>query len=377
MIKTTRSAGFVLLMFVGCLGLGMNALAAPSDNELHETLQKLRLNQIQLIGVHNAYHIAIPDAEFKLWLKQAGRDVGMLNVLDYTHPPLNEQLNEGIRHFELDVWRDENGGRFSNPLTFKLLGKEGSKARSNYDPENKLSKPGYKVLHNKDFDIYSQCLVFTDCLREIKTWSQENQNHFPVMLQIEVKGELAKTPAEEQKAWQELEAEILSVFPAEQIIRPDDVRGNGVSLNETITTKGWPMISAVSGKVMFMLDNTDRKMKSYMGANNNLENKILFVSAPPGHPSSAWLKMNDPYNADIPTLVAKGYLIRTRSDANTMQSRLNDVVQRDTALKSGAQFISSDYPTADSRFSNYQVNFGSKRYWRCNPITAKHCDGYH
>ena len=40
----------------------------------------------------------------------------------------------------------------------------------------------------------------------------------------------------------------------------------------------------------------------------------------------------------------QGYIVRTRSDADTKEGRTGDTTTRDKALKSGAQMISTDYP---------------------------------
>uniref|UniRef100_UPI00345866C7 Ca2+-dependent phosphoinositide-specific phospholipase C n=1 Tax=uncultured Christiangramia sp. TaxID=503836 RepID=UPI00345866C7 len=70
-----------------------------------------RINQIQLIGTHNSYHIALP-------LENLNR-IGIINrglkdSLEYSHRPLTEQLQTlGIRHFELDVFADPKGGHYS------------------------------------------------------------------------------------------------------------------------------------------------------------------------------------------------------------------------------------------------------------------------
>ena len=62
----------------------------------------IRINQIQLIGTHNSYHIALPEKN----LKRIGIiNRGLKDSLEYTHRPLTEQLEKlGVRHFELDIY---------------------------------------------------------------------------------------------------------------------------------------------------------------------------------------------------------------------------------------------------------------------------------
>jgi len=96
----------------------------------------------------------------------------------------------------------------------------------------------------------------------------------------------------------------------------------------------------------------------------------MFASVAPENPAAAWFKINDPIKDfdRIQKLVREGFLVRTRADADTRQARTNDVAQRDKALASGAQFISTDYPEPDRRFSDYSVRFPDRQVARSNPV---------
>jgi Phosphoinositide phospholipase C, Ca2+-dependent len=63
-------------------------------------------------------------------------------------------------------------------------------------------------------------------------------------------------------------------------------------------------------------------------------------------------------------------LVRTRADADTRQARSGDIKERDKALASGAQFISTDYPRPDRRFSDYSVRFPDGQVARSNPVSG-------
>ena len=63
--------------------------------------------------------------------------------------------------------------------------------------------------------------------------------------------------------------------------------------------------------------------------------------------------------------------MRTRADTDTRQARSNNPTQRNMALASGAQFISSDYPEPDRRLSPYCVQFTNRVVARANPISGK------
>ncbi len=72
-----------------------------------------RLNQIQVIGTHNSYHLA-PDPAVRTLIAAAGRR--QAEALDYSHRPLAEQFSkQGIRQIELDVYADPDGKLFADP----------------------------------------------------------------------------------------------------------------------------------------------------------------------------------------------------------------------------------------------------------------------
>ena len=62
---------------------------------LAASAQDLHMNQIQVIATHNSYHIA--------------KEKPLMPDLAYSHPPLNEQLDNGVRGFELDVYLQPEG----------------------------------------------------------------------------------------------------------------------------------------------------------------------------------------------------------------------------------------------------------------------------
>ena len=70
----------------------------------------------------------------------------------------------------------------------------------------------------------------------------------------------------------------------------------------------------------------------------------------------------------IPELVKQGYIIRTRSDIETVEARTNDSTRKVAAFKSGAQITSTDYYTPDVRLSNFTVQWDGKHAGRINPV---------
>jgi hypothetical protein len=173
-----------------------------------------------------------------------------------------------------------------------------------------------------------------------------------------------------------IDAEIRSVFPPEQLLVPDDVRGEEVTLELAVQTRGWPRLSQARGRIMFALDNTGSARDLYIAGHASLEGRVLFTDSPAGTPEAAFMKRNDPLSepGEIEALVQQGYMVRTRADADTVQARTNDTTQRDAALASGAHFISTDYPVPNPAFSEYQVTLPGGRVARCNPVNPGPCE---
>lgn len=335
----------------------------------------LRLNHVQVLGTHNSYK-RYP-AEDLISLLNTYRS-GWADNISYQHRPLGEQLALlGIRQFELDVFMDPDGGLFADPAGGRLIN----------DPElavNRavLTQPGLKVLHSQDVDYRTTCLTLITCLTQIRDWSTRNPTHLPIMVMLELKdgprqdwGPLTYTTPLTIDASNifTVDDEIWQVFERSHVVTPDDVRGDHTTLNEAVMQRGWPTLADSRGKILFALDNTGRHLDDYLSPSQVLAGRALFVSAAPGHPASAFLKMNNVI-ADgeaIKTYSAQGYLIRTRSDVPSHEARTGDTTRRNLALDSGAQYISTDYAEPSPLGSEYQVVLpDTDGVARCNPVSA-------
>jgi len=331
----------------------------------------IRLNQIQVLGTHNSYHVAGTPA-MQAALGERARN------LDYTHRPLVEQLTTlNIRKFELDVFADPDGGLFASPTALKTI--EGLEP-----PGPEMRAPGFKVLHVPDVDFRTTCATLTRCLTIIRDWSRAHPAHVPIMIMIEAKDQPLDDPDKRRYvtplpidavALRALDVEIRSVFAGDHVITPDRVRGAHPTLAAAVQKDGWPTLRASRGKVMFALDNTDHHRDVYLEGNPSLEGRVLFVSSTAGDPSAAFIKMNEALGEDeerIRQNVKKGFLVRTRSDIPTDEARSGSTTRRDSAFRSGAQFVSTDYPEPSPFGSGYRAFLpgAEKAAARCNPVTA-------
>lgn len=336
----------------------------------------IKLNQIQIIGSHNSYKKIIQP---ELWKLIYAKDSMLANSLQYEHIPLEEQLELGLRSLELDVYLDQQGGKYSQPLGLSYLQKMG-KAVEPYDLANELTQPGLKVFHIQDFDFRSHNLLFKNCLLAIKKWSLSNKNHIPIIITINAKDSKINFDGANvpllfiKEALESIDTEIRSVFSESDLITPDLVRGKYSTLKEAILNNGWPKIEDVKGRFLFVLDEGGQKLEDYLNDNKSLTGKAMFVNVNEEDANAAIMIINDPIKDEmqIIDLVKKGYLVRTRADAETVEARNNNYARFEAAAKSGAQIISTDY-YLPSRFfeSNYKVIFDDKSYTRINPIGNK------
>ena len=336
--------------------------------EINSTDNLLALNQIQLIGTHNSYHIEPHSSVMQLIRKVMPSQA---DAIKYSHRPLTEQLELiGMRKFELDIFHDNKGGGYSQPLGAIMA--HGINWKGNYPEfdEDALKDPGMKVLHFPNFDFRSNTPNLIKALNEIEAWSIKNSYHLPIMILIETKNTGNGSSGFGIKDFVELEKEIKSVLNLSRIITPDEVRGKFSTLNKAIRTKGWPSLYKSRGRFIFALDNQGKELDSYLKLHPQLKGAILFVSSPPGRPESAFLKINDPIrnHSLIKEKITEGYLIRTRADSDLAQAKNMDYKQMQKAFSSGAQYISTDFPADDSTKENYNVGWPGGKIGRLNPL---------
>ena len=336
---------------------------------------QIHLNQIQVIGSHNSYHAGLAPSE-ATWLRKVNPKAA--DGLEYKHPALDAQLSIGVRQVEIDIFADTKGGLYSRPANVKFVSAMGLPADPPFDPNGLFLKPGFKVMHAQDVDYRSNCQPLTGCLTVILNWSMAHPGHLPIFVLIETKEGRSRPEfqVDPEKftpdVFDDLDKEIRSVFGPGRMIVPDDVRGRHATLEEAILAGGWPSLESARGKVVFLLDQR-KAGPAYLAGHPALQGRVIFTNAEPGSPDAAFVEVNDPLEdpALIPALVRKGYLVRTRTDADTVQARTGETKQRDAALASGAQILSTDYPFNEkASWSGFSVSFPKGEIARCNPVLS-------
>lgn len=332
----------------------------------------VRLNHLQVIGTHNSYHLEASPAESALRLSGGYDD----SAVAYSHLPVTEQLaTQQVRQLEFDLFADPDGGRFATPRLRQLAGEPA------HDPE--MLEPGTKVLHIQDYDYRSNCSSLVRCLQQVRDWSRIHRRHVPLAILLDFKDSplLAGLPATVPLRWtaarmNDVDREIRSVFRRRELIVPDDVRRGRRTLGTAITRSGWPSLASARGKVMFLMANRGIHRSRYLAGHPSLARRVAFTNSTPGRPDAAFVEVSDPRGAGtrrIRRLVRRGFVVRTRADADTVEARANDMTRARRALASGAQWVSTDFPatgTAAPFGSPYFVRPPGGSAARCNPVTA-------
>jgi len=327
--RTARSA----MVTVFTIGSVVASATAAGANRLDDTL---RTNQVQVLATHNSYHI------------QQDSPIASSPTTQYTHPPLDQQLDSGVRGFELDVANAPDGQ--------------------------------FPVLHTPVVDNTSNCTPIAQCLQVVRRWSAAHRGHVPIFILIEPKNDDIDFTIDpslrrfDAAGLDQLDAVVRSSL-GRQLITPDSVRGDAKTLRAAVTGKGWPTLAKTRGKVLVALNTSGAIRDAFLQGHPSLEKRAMFVTAAEQSPAAAVIKMDDPDEARIRQLVKDGFIVRTRADADLIEPRNRDVTRRDLALRSGAQIVSTDFEVAVPAIGgDYVVKIPGGTPAGCDPVNApKNC----
>jgi hypothetical protein len=335
------------------------AFSAPADTGL-------KLNQIQIVGTAESYKLA-PSAEMLSLIRMGGKKDAQ--ALDFTQPPIADQLDAGARALSFDVVFDPQGGLFKNPagasMADELLDKDYVAA---------MSQPGFKVMHVPDVDFKSSCMMLKDCLAQISAWSTAHPSHLPLVIVLHCTDTRTPMPGAttplpfDAAAASALDAEIRASFAAGEIITPAQVKGAHASLKEAVQAGGWPSLRTALGKVIFVL-NDEPSVTTLYGADPD---RPMFAATDEASLNAGFVAIDDPVKnaARIAADVRVGLIVLTRADADTAEARSNDTKRRDQAFASGAQIVLTDFLLPDKNISAYQVTIADPRHALCNALNA-------
>lgn len=331
------------------------------------------MNDIQVVGSHNSFKAQIPAAVMQ-HLRAA--DPKGADGLDYYHLPLTSQLDAGVRQLEIDIFADPDGGRYADPLGEKWAQQAGE--HTSFD-RTAMLRPGFKVFHIPDVDYLSGCVTLVRCLTEIDAWSRAHPRHLPIMITINAAdtpstrpGISSPLPLDNDSLLDALDAEIRSALPGKRLITPDEVRGSAPTLRDAVRAKGWPSLEVARGRIFILFDVRQAVSDTYRAGHPSLAGRAMFGWYRENDPEAAIQIVQDPLvdGARIRRWVAQGLIVRTRTDANTVEARAHDLAKARAAVASGAQAVSSDYyPGApDPLQLHFVVTLPGGAMARCNPV---------
>jgi len=320
-------------------GIIFCSIVAFSFIHAQDFADSLPMNQIRVLASHNSYKIQ-PTARTMKFISRFKR------FLSEDNQPYQ---------LELDVYNDPKGGRYyKHKLNFFI-----PKQRIKEKEFSALKKPGFKIIHIPDIDYRSNYLFLSEALQELNQWSVQHPAHSPIFVNIELKGSALgdeskllhlmgykKAIGFNAQALQELDSVfkqmLTTLFSAEEFKNTDN------SLRERIDNQGWPSIGEVRGRIFVIVQGS--------GVELYPETQGAFVYGVPENKNCIFLLRDDPNSSfsEIKTLQNK-FIIRTRSDAGTIEARANDYTRYNRAIMSGAQIISTDYYLPNPQIGEFVI----------------------
>ncbi|KAL3158498.1 hypothetical protein ABBQ38_010730 [Trebouxia sp. C0009 RCD-2024] len=380
---------------------------------------QVRLNDVQVVGTHNSYHIPPPDAIQQLAWDPAVQTLAAdyaqsaVNTTQYSHLGLYQQLDLGVRSLEIDIFPDPVGGTYDHSVVLRVAGVNG------WLNNSALADPGFKVLHEPDVDFDTTCYTFSSCLGLVADWHRANPKHFPltIFLNQKVSGlaeylgqegmqlltavmKTSTTPGPDgiivvpeydaAMTFEQIEAEVLKMFNRSDIVTPDEVRGNYSTLAEAVLTDssgpGWPALDTLWGRVFLVW--TPESVDDYLKLHPNLNDALSFVSSVDGNSGvdGGGVTASDPARVFIQTfenldwsspvtadqissfesrmqhvhqrtmdIVKEGYMTISFADEHCVEARNNFTARQDALVTAGAQIIKTDFPTLPTHFPSSYV----------------------
>lgn len=272
----------------------------PSDN--------LRLNHVQLIASHNSYKKNI--TRLGQLFVGLGENFDEARALRYAHPDLTTQLNHGVRSFELDMVYRANR---------------------------------FELIHVPLVDQSSNAPLLNRAFDEMILWSDNNPNHFPIIILIEPKEDfLFLDPFIEPfdiASLEKLNAQVETSFK-DKLVTPSDLLIDERPLKTLLNEEGWPLVNDLLGKVIVVM-HPGRINDEYLSIDPSLNMLNIF----PGNYSdegnhTSFIVSNNPFETDkINGFIDQNLIVRTRLDSNLT---INEDAMAMVAL-SGAQIITTDF----------------------------------
>ncbi len=273
------------------------------------TDENIRLNDVQYLATHNSYKKTGPAiGRFFIGLGDSFEEA---RALKYGYKNITEQLQLGIRSFELDL---------------------------------RYRKDTFEITHVPLVDASSQAVNFELLLDELLLFSNHQENHMPILVLIELKNDwmildpLLKDI--DQQALIKLDDMIKSKLE-DKLFLPSNMVDEHTSLKEKIMNDGWPLVSQLANKFIFIL-HPGAFEQVYYDIDQTLQTQSMFIGSSYGQSYNDYASFfvhNDVDKEIISQLISDNFMVRTRIDSNLIFSQ--DRFQ--SAIESGAQILTTDF----------------------------------
>ncbi len=309
------------------------------DFNLAEELEKgIRYDEVQYIATHNSYKEELTFFS-KTVFNLFGGFFGMSErQFEYSMPTLTEQLNSGIRFFELDL--------------IYMFRSGGWKTVCCHDP----------ILDNK-----SHAFIFELALEEFFLWSENNPGHLPVTIFIEPKQDHLFLPGMKPLGLEGIrELEQMAVERlGEKLLTPGEMLGDSNNFKEMRETAGWPELKTMTDKFLFVL--FPHYNSKYTELDETMRSQAFFMSkwyhaydeaAPDFNPNVPFIMTNEPDtlysgNNAIEYFLERNFFVRTRLDFFPEI----DPARKELSMKLGTQLLTTDYPKGNTNADDYYAAF--------------------
>lgn len=294
----------------------------------------IKFNELSFLGTHNSYQTPSLDELKTVYNNLSELTFGFVagNTADFWSESLTNQLNCGLRSFEMDIETFDRNGEIS-----------------------------FTCMHSPYIDMTTSCYDFSLAMKEIAMWSDNNPNHLPITILIEAKGIFI--PLENMEFFnidyaKEFDC-MLRESLGDKLFTPADMLRNYSSFGEMRAADDWCKVKDMLGKVLVLLHNGN-VTEEYISLDSTVKSQAMFPMLRVkdiGRDCTSFIICNNP--AELLKIKSeidkKRILVRTRADNFT---EVTDE-RRDNAFKSNATIISTDYPVrTDLKDESYYVSFG-------------------
>lgn len=264
----------------------------------------------RVFGTHNSFH-----------KRPKFHHIVPFDKFDYEHEKIFDQLSQGIRQFEIDLYLDKNDDSIYNIYGLPIV------------------------------DTKSNCKTLRHFLKELNAWILLNPNHQGIFVYIQPKGYYL--PHETMIGFLEGIEEIIKEYPYLNVLWPIEVHEDPKKWQRCFRSED--KTNLFTNKVTFVLHDYFMARRKHR---KNFLDKIMFLSHKPDEvffsEFVSFINYENPYRRveEINKYVRDGYMIRARAQRvhkphanrlkDSLQSLANIITVDDTEI---VHVKPQNYPT--------------------------------